>query len=131
MKKLTMLLAVVCCGLLTYLSANTKEGYQQATVVKVDKYEAPSMYVGGSPSDAPLQAEVYAYDIGLKIECDFYVGRYQSPTDYLPSIFAKNHTVDVRVQKHILYVSLPETDRDVKMGIVKHNRLKDQNCMVN
>lgn len=132
MKKFIVTSAVVCCAL-TCLYANNsgntnKEGYQQATVIKVDKFQIPSTYVGGSPTDAPLEPEVYAYDIGLRLNCDLYVGRYQSPTDYLPSIFTRNHSVDVRVQKHILYVSLPDSDRDVKMGIVSHGRVKEGNC---
>jgi hypothetical protein len=131
MKKLITILALMCCAWLTYLYADTKQGYQLATVVKVEKYEVPSNYVGGSATDAPLQPEVYAYDIGLKVNCDVYVGRYQSATDYLPSIFARNHEVDVRVQKHILFVSLPDSDRDVKMGIVSHRRLKEQSCTAN
>jgi hypothetical protein len=131
MKKSIAILALMCCAWLTFLDASTKQGYQQATVVKVEKYEAASTYVGGGATDAPLQPEVYAYDIGLKVNCDVYVGRYESATDYLPSIFARNHEVDVRVQKHILFVSLPDSDRDVKMGILSHRRLKEQSCTAN
>ena len=78
MKNFTILLAFTCCALAAYLYADTKGGYQQATVVKVDKYDAPSAFGGGNPSDAPSQPEVFAYDIGLKVNCDVYVGRYQS-----------------------------------------------------
>jgi hypothetical protein len=87
--------------------------------------------VGGSRSDAPLQAEGYSYDIGIRLNCDVYVGRYESAIDYLPSAFATQHAVDVRLQKHIMYVSLPDADREVKMGIVNHRLLKGEQCAVN
>jgi hypothetical protein len=120
-------------GLLAHAkrNTNTNEGYQTATVVSVDKHVEPSNYVGDSPSDAPLQAEDYSYDIGIRLACDVFVGRYQSATDYLPSAFARNHTVDVRLQKHVMYVSLPDDDREVKMGIVGHRRMKEQSCEAN
>jgi hypothetical protein len=105
----------------------TETGYQTATVVSVDKYNSPSTYIG-SPSDAPLQTEEYAYDIGIRLNCDVYVGRYESATDYLPAVFATNHAVDVRMQKHVLYVSLPFGDRVVKMGIVGHHHLQENSC---
>ncbi len=41
-------------------------------------------------------AEDYSYDIGIRLNCDVYIGRYESATDYLPAVFAPQHTVDVR-----------------------------------
>jgi hypothetical protein len=135
MKKTSMVLGLIMSTLLVYLHADTKreskDQYQTATVVSVDKHVAESNYVGDSPSDAPLQAEVYSYDIGIRLNCDVYIGRYQSATDYLPSVFLPKHTVDVRLQKHILYVSLPESDREVKMGITSHQLQKGNQCAAN
>ena len=135
MKKTLIVSALMLSALLVYLHADTKKdsriGYQTATVVSVDKHVSESNYVGGSPSDAPLQAEDYSYDIGIRLNCDVYIGRYESATDYLPSAFATQHAVDVRLQKHIMYVSLPDTDREVKMGIVNHRLLKSEQCAVN
>lgn len=85
----------------------------------------------GSPTDAPLQAESYTYDVGTRLNCDMYVGRYESATDYLPVGFAPHHTVDVRLARHIIYVSLPEHDREVKMRIVSRKHLTEQACPVN
>ena len=132
MRKDLMLLGLACGILLIPLHSRakqtTKEGYQTATVVSVEKHKSTSNYVGDNPSDAPLQPDDYSYDIGILLDCNVYVGRYESATDYLPSAFAPNHAVDVRLQKHILYVSLPFSDREVKMGIVGHRRLKEQEC---
>jgi hypothetical protein len=75
-----------------------------------------------------LQARDYSYDIGIRLNCNLYVGRYESATRYLPSVFAPNHQVDVRLHKHIMYVSLPFSDEEVMMGIVGHKRVKDEVC---
>jgi hypothetical protein len=135
MKNILMTLALMMGALLVYLHADTRKdsgvGYQGATVVSVDKHVSPSNYVGDSPTDTPLRAEDYRYDIGIRLNCSIYVGRYESATDYLPSIFAPNRSIDVRLQKHILYVSLPESDREVKMGITSHHTLKGELCAAN
>jgi hypothetical protein len=130
MKTRFISLCLLASALLFNLPADARKaetGYQTATVVSVEKYNSPSTYIG-SPTDAPLQPEEYAYDIGIRLECDLYVGRYESATDYLPSVFAADHSVDVRLQKHVLYVSLPFGDQVVKMGIIGHHRVKDNAC---
>jgi hypothetical protein len=131
--KTSLFLFGVMSGVLwTGLSADAKavveQGYQTATVVSVERHQPVSNYLGENPSDAPLRAREYAYDIGLRLDCDVYVGRYQSATNYLPSSFAANQTVDVRLHKHVFYVSLPYSDWDVKMSIVRHRRVKDESC---
>jgi hypothetical protein len=131
MKRILSISLLVVPLLFVYMQANAKQsGYETATVVSVDKHVPSSNYVGGSPSDAPLQADDYSYDIGVRLNCNIYVGRYESSTDYLPAVFAPNHTVDVRMDKHVMYVSLPDGDRIVKMGIVSHKRVKEQSCPV-
>jgi len=135
MRKVLSLSFLMLTVLLVYLHATTKQdhnsGYQTATVISVDKHASQSNYVGGSPSDAPLQADDFSYDIGIRLNCNVYVSRYESATDYLPAVFAPNHPVDVRLDKHILYVSLPDSDREVKLGIVRHQRVKERDCAVN
>lgn len=135
MKKTLMISVLMLSALLVYLHADTKNnshtGYQTATVVSVDKHVSQSNYVGGSPADAPLLAEDYSYDIGIRLNCNIYVGRYESAIDYLPSVFAPRYTVDVLLQKHVLYVSLPDGDREVKMGINSHHLLKGEECAAN
>jgi hypothetical protein len=135
MKRNLMSFVLVSGVLLVYLRADTKRdmqrGYQTATVVSVAKHESQPNYVGDNPADAPLRADEYAYNIGIRLDCNIYVGRYESPIDYLPSVFAPNHEVDVRLQKHVIFVSLPTSDREVKMGILGHSRVKDQACAAN
>jgi hypothetical protein len=135
MKNTLMVSGLILSALLVYLHADakrpSKDQYQTATVVSVDKHLSQSNYVGTSASDAPLQADDYSYDIGIRLDCNVYIGRYESPIDYLPSVFSPKHTVDVRFQKHIMYVSLPDSDREVKMGIVGHRRVKQEDCSIN
>jgi len=106
---------------------NQTSGYQTATVVSVDRHTSEPYYNGGGV-DTPLRARTYAYDIGIRLDCNLYIGRYESATKYLPSVFAPSHQVDVRLRKHILYISLSLTDEEVSMGIVGHRRVKDETC---
>jgi hypothetical protein len=137
MKKMLMALSLVsgalflCAHAYAKRTSSNQEGYQAATVISVDKHVTPSNYVGDSPSDAPLAADDYSYDIGIRLNCNVYVGRYESAIDYLPSAFAPNHKVDVLVRKHVMYVSLPESDQEVKTGIVSHRLLKGALCAAN
>jgi hypothetical protein len=132
MRNSLILLALVFCvplvGLHAKASRDVEQGYQTATVVSVEKYQTRSNYAGDNPTDAPLQARNYAYQIGIRLECDTYVGLYQSAFNYLPSDFAPNKTVDVRMRKHVMYISLPYRDWDVEMGILSHRRIKDEAC---
>ena len=110
----------------------SKDRCQTATVVTVDKHVSESNYAGGSPSVAPLQAEDYSYDIGIRLNCNIYIGRYESATDYLPSAFSPNHA-GRRAVSETRYVCQPARDRDreVKMEIVGHSRLKEKGCVTN
>jgi hypothetical protein len=123
-----VLAAILLLGLPAYPKQVAEQGYEPATVVSVQRYQSPSNYGGDNPTDAPLRPREYAYDIGIRLACNVYVGRYQSAINYLPSGFTPNQTVDVRLQKHILYVSLPGGDWDVKMGVVGRRRVKDESC---
>jgi hypothetical protein len=135
MKKTLLVSALILSALLVYLHADTKRApkdqYQMATVVSVDKHVPESNYLGGNPTDAPLQADDYSYDIGIRLDCNIYIGRYESAIDYLPSVFSPKHTIDVRLQKHVMYVSLPDSDREVRMGIVRYSRVKEEGCSAN
>ena len=128
MKKSLTLLVLIFGALSMHLQAATKRIYQSATVVSVENHQAGSNYVGDNPSDAPLQPVVFAYDIGIRLNCVVYVGRYQSAFDYLPSVFTPNNMLAVNRENHIMYVRVPGS-RDVKMGIDSHSRLKDASCV--
>jgi hypothetical protein len=129
MKTNLVILAFAIAGVAAYLHASTKQpqGYQTATVVSVEQLDLTPQFVGANPSDAPSEPEEFAYNIGLKLNCTVYTGRYESATDYLPIWFKPDHNVDVRLDKHWIYVSLP-SDREVKLGIVNHRAVHDETC---
>jgi hypothetical protein len=102
--------------------------YQSGTVVSVESREAaPSNYVGSNPSDAPMQSEVYSYDIGIRVGCTVYRTEYDSAIDYLPAVFATNHPIQVNLRKHVMNVNIPGY-REVRMPIDGHHRVNDQAC---
>lgn len=128
MKRNLMSLILASGVLLARAHAATKQEYQSATVVSVESHEIPSNYAGSNPSDAPLQSEVYSYDIGIRLGCTIYRTRYDSAFDYLPSVFAANHPVEVKPQKRVMYASLPG-GRTVRMAIGSRSGVKDTSCM--
>jgi hypothetical protein len=123
MKK-TICVIALFVGLAPVLSASKSPkqpvSYQAATVVSVQKHEASSpQYMGGdNPSDAPLQAEYYVYEVALHVNCATYVGRYETQLNYFPSFFASGRQVDVHVAKHLLFFNLPD-GQQMRMTIVQ------------
>ena len=91
-KEILIVLGLASSAVPVYLPARTKRDChdlsQAATVISVNRQGSPSHYPGGNPSDAPLVAKGYRYDIGIRLGCNIYVGRYESAIDYLPSAFA-------------------------------------------
>lgn len=98
-----------------------KARYLPATVLHVQEQQAQSNYVGGSPTDAPLEAEVHTYNVSIQLNCGTYVGRYRSPVEYLPEILRSNSSVDVRLEKHLMHVKV-RGEKEYTMAIVQHPR---------
>jgi hypothetical protein len=99
--------------------------YVQGTVVQVQQHKvySPDSMIGGSnPSDAPLTSRYYAYEVSVRVDCKTYVGRYETPFNYLPSEFTSNQTIQVRLTKHVMYFDLTNNP-DLRMGIVRRNEV--------
>lgn len=58
-----------------------------AAVLTVEERETPSNYVGGSPTDAPLQADVHVFEVSLRLGCGTYVGQYKVRVQLLARYF--------------------------------------------
>jgi hypothetical protein len=127
MKSILVLLAVLSAGVAVCAHADTKSRYQSATVVSVDTHQTPSTYIG-TATDAPLQTEVYSYDIGIRLNCTVYTVRYDSGLDTLPSLFTPNHEIEVSLQKRSMNIAFPG-ERSLKLGIAGRGRMKDTSCM--
>lgn len=119
MRLLSLALALSVSSALAFASSKTPAQPVQATVMKVERVGPPaSNYVGDNPSDAPLQADVFAYDLSVRANCGTYTGHYESPTDYIPTAFVPNNHVMVRLTKHVMYVDLPG-EKEMPMSIVR------------
>jgi hypothetical protein len=118
MKTNFILLVLVSGLLLGTMHAATKTVDQTATVVSVDSHEPQynSNYAGTNPSDFPLQSELYHYDIAARVGSTIYRISYDSALDYLPSVFANNHPIQVNLRKHVMYVTLPD-EGEVRLPI--------------
>ena len=133
MKQILMLFVFVAGALLpsAYAAKSHQfKGFQPATVVSIDRHETESNsnYAGSNPSDAPLQsAEVYSYDIGIRLGCTVYRARYDSAFESLPSVFTVNHPIEVNLHKRVLEVSLPG-NHAVRMGIGSRIMIKEASC---
>jgi hypothetical protein len=104
-------------------SRNSKE-YVEGTVVGVEsrQVESPVFTVGGSnPSDAPLASRYYVYEVSIRVGCETYVGRYETPFHYLPSAFAPAQRLEFRLTKRVMYFEIPYSD-GIRMGIVRRHR---------
>ena len=95
MKKVLVVTALFFSATLSWAQTEVKREYQPATVVSVETHETPSNYVGDNPMDAPMQADVHSYDVGIRLNCAVYTVRYESALDYLPSVFAPVHAIDI------------------------------------
>jgi hypothetical protein len=127
-KILTLVIFVCMCAAINAFASLKPTNYQSGTVVSVESHEAsPSNYVGSNLSDAPMQSEVYSYDIGIRIGCTVYRTEYDSAIDYLPAVFAANHPIQVNLRKHVMNVNIPGY-REVRMPIDGHHGVKDQAC---
>jgi len=95
--------------------------YVEGVVVHVQQhraYSSDSMIGGSNPSDAPLTSRYYAYEVSVRVGCVTYVGRYETPFNYLPSEFTLDKPIRVRLTKHVMYFDLPNNP-DLRIGIVR------------
>jgi len=95
--------------------------------VQKSEVQPPTASGSDNPSDAPLHSESYTYEVAVRVNCGTYVGRYESSYDYFPAAFVPEHTLPVRITKHVLYFNLPG-DREMQMNIVRHKEDKQMAC---
>jgi len=126
---LTVAALVVLAPRLYASPAQPSRAYIQGTVVQVQKYKvySPDFPMGGNnPSDAPLTSRYYAYVVSIRIDCKTYVGRYETPFNYLPSLFTPDQPIQLRLTKHVMYFNLPDHE-DLRMAIVHRRSQCGQN----
>jgi hypothetical protein len=123
-----LLVCAFACPALRASSTAQPKPFEPATIVSVHKQEIeePPYYGGDNPSDAPLQSEVYAYDVAVHTACGVYVARWEAPYDYFPQAIAVNRQMPVRIGKHDIAFDLGY--RQMQMPIAHRHKDKSANC---
>ena len=121
------ILAIVSAVTITYAGAQSKQR-QQGTIVNVQKQDVatPPARTGADPVRTPLQSHYYLYNVSVRLNCDVYVGRYETELDNLPSELSANNSVPVRLLKRVMYLDFPGDT--VKMQIVHHKVSHEVAC---
>ncbi len=114
MKRAFAMCVLVSSALLTTVHATNNLNYQNATVVSVESN--PPAPVEAATSDAPLRADLYSYNIGIRLGNVVYQGTYNSGFADVSPVFATNQSVQVDLQHNIMYVTLPG-NRTIPMAI--------------
>jgi hypothetical protein len=119
-------------GLLTSLlifvpsaSAQPKtKTYQTGTILSVQRQEAngPSYR---KDTDGPLQRNAFTYDVSVQMADTVLVGRYQSSIDYLPSTWTEGTSVEVRIDRHRMYLKGPSAE-DFELSIVSRRPVRKE-----
>jgi hypothetical protein len=126
-KKSLFFCAFVSLALAPSMKAQMLAGSTQATVLSVRKHQSGTPVVGDNPSDAPLRSEIYSYDIFVRVKCAVLSGHYESAYDYLPSAFAVDHRLPVRVEKHDMLFDVPGYG-ELKVPIIKRKQEHNASC---
>jgi len=101
-------------------AAGQSQPSQEGIIVNVNKQDVatPPVRAGANPDHAPLQSHSYLYNVSVQLNCDIYVGRYESESDDLPDALSSNNHVPIRITKHVMYLDFP--GEPLKMQIVRH-----------
>jgi len=119
---------LACSPLLQASDSKAQAAPVPGTILTVEKKEVTSPnQCCYNPTDAPLQTRYFAYQVSVKVDCETYVGHYESPYDYLPSELAPNRPVEVRLAKHEMTFDLPG-DREMKLPIVHREASRGSPC---
>ncbi len=129
---LAFLLFAVTSVVLNAQTEAAKKGYQ-ATVIHVDEHMMPANLIGGvtdMDNEVP-QPQHYVYDVKVRLGCDVYVGRYESPVNHLPPAFSPNHNLSVRLNGDLMDVSTADANRPLNLWVVSSQRASDSACAAN
>jgi hypothetical protein len=114
MKRVFALCVLVSSALLTTVHATNNPDYQNATVVSVESNSAAP--VEAATSDAPLRADLYTYNIGIRLGNVVYQATYNSAFADVSPVFATSQPLQVDMQHNMMYVALPG-NRMIPMAI--------------
>ena len=78
-----------------------------------------------TPTDAPLSAQYFSYDVAVRVNCEVYVARYDTSFDYVPAVFHPGQDIQVRTTRHVMYLDAPDNP-EFRLPIV--HRSADGSC---
>lgn len=121
------ILAIVSALPIPYAVGQSKQP-QQGTIVDVQKQNlsTPPVRMGADPDRTPLQSHYNRYNVSVRLNCEMYVGRYESELDDLPAELSANNSVPVRLVRHTMYLDFPGDS--VKIRIVHHKPNQEAAC---
>lgn len=115
-----LLFGILFCTESSLGSAAQTSPFQHGKIITVVKHdvEPPCCYSG---TDVPPQSDVVEYDISVEVGDITYVGGYETWTSYVPITCAKNHEVEVRTDKHFIYLKAL-SGQEIRLHIVSRKR---------
>jgi len=125
---LFVVVLVIVSGINIPSAAGQSKPSQEGKIVNISKQDVatPAVRAGLNPDHAPLQAHYFLYNVSVQLNCDIYVGRYESESDDLPDTLSPNSHVPVRIAKKVMYLDFP--GEPVRMEIVRHKVSQGDEC---
>lgn len=117
MKKVPAVSLLVLLAFFVPLYAQVSQsgsGQKSAMVVSVKKHMMPADFI----NDVIPHPQKYVYDVGIRLDCEFYVGRYESGVNQTPSMLDLNHMVKVQLNDGLMILTSPRGDQPVTTVVV-------------
>jgi len=77
---------------------------------------------------APVESwKKSGFHFAPSLDCQVYVGLYQSAIDYLPGAIAPDQSVEVSVEKHVMRMRVPG-DREITLEITRRYSTSPGSC---
>lgn len=96
---------------------------ESGKIVSVRNLASDAASFLGSPSDAPLQASTFVYEVSVRVNDSIVVARYESGIDYLPASLKLGKSVNIRTEGHRVYFKEPSLE-DFEFTVVSQERLR-------
>ena len=77
----SILLSLVLVIVTAASAAPRRNAYESGKIVSVRKLAPEATFFLGSPSDAPLQASIFVYEVSARVDDSIFVARYESGID--------------------------------------------------
>jgi hypothetical protein len=109
--------------IVTAASAQSSRSGESGKIVSVRKLASEVTSFLGSPSDAPLQANTFIYEVTVRVDDSILVARYESGIDYLPGSLMSRKSVTIRTEDHRVHFKEPSLE-DFEFTVVSEERLR-------